>query len=180
MDKRPDPYARLGALVRQAREDARLTQTQLSELMSARLGEKFAQSLVAANEQGAGWGGRDGRLPAAYADVLNIPRVEVQRALDLAADDAGEPVTFADMVRNDPSLDDSSKHHLINQYGLLRAASAHNRAKPSSLSQTGRPSRNEIEAMDLPRWAKDVLLAELEAAEDGDDEERPMSRVVNI
>lgn len=178
MDKR-DTWVELGRLVRSARDEAGLSQPQLAALLSDYLGEKYAQSLVSDNERGDGWGGRDGRLPAAYAAVLNIPSHDIQRALGLPdLGDAVEPRTFADYVRADPTLDDTSKQHLISQYGLLRAATTYNRSRPTPL-RADRPTRDEIEGMDLPRHMKDLLLAEL-AATEPDDEEPLMSRVSNI
>jgi transcriptional regulator with XRE-family HTH domain len=164
MDQSHDVWVELGALVKKAREDAGLSQPYVADLLAAHLGDKFTQGMVSANESGQRWGGR-GELIAAYARVLNISIVAVERALRLPPPrDASEPLTFADMVRADPSIDEESKRHLINQYGLLRAATAHNRTRPSGLHKAGRPTRDEIEARDdIPRDVKDMLLADLEA-----------------
>lgn len=129
MEKR-DAWVELGALVKNARKAAGLTQPQMAALLAAELGEQFTQGMVSENEGGKGWGARP-RLPAAYGRILNIS-TEVQAALGLPDLGDSPPETFADKVLADPSLDDAAKQHLIQQYALLQAATRHHRANPSA------------------------------------------------
>lgn len=160
----------VGALVKECRERVGLTQGELADRLTEHLGMTVNQTTVSYNEQGRRWGRRP-ELQAAYIEVLGISEAEWRATLGYSPPTAiPRSLDFTAIVRADPALDEESKDHLINQYGLLRAATAHNRLITTGLAE-GQPTREEIEAMGLPRRMKDLLLADLEAAERASDEE---------
>lgn len=149
-----------------------MTQVEVADAVSLITGRTLKQGKVSEHERGI-WGrGAIEDFAGAYGRVLGIPQERIVAVLGYDVPGGGGAAervpTFEELVRNDPALDEESKSHLINQYGLLRAASAHNRARQrdSSLHKTGKPTAEEIEAMDLPRHMKDLLLEDLRATEE--------------
>lgn len=117
----------LGGLVKKYREMRGLSQTAVAELLSRETETTVNQNIVSENEKGRRWTKRP-ELPAAYARILGIPRAEVQEAMGLPDEGVRENPTFAQLVEADPTLTRAAKDHLISQYGLLQAASSHQRA----------------------------------------------------
>lgn len=132
MDKsRRDIEVELGALIRNARNALGLTQDEVVELVSVAADKRISQNKVSEHERGR-WGkGAIEDYAAAYAHALRIPEEQMREVLGYTPPGGGPALpTFEEQVRADPTLDDRSKEHLINQYALLQAASRHNRAHP--------------------------------------------------
>lgn len=126
---RNDVYVALGALIEEYR--GAMTQGTVAQLLSDYLGRNISQNTVSAHINGQRWGDNPD-LIGAYAAVLNIPVAVMHRTIGLPlSDDPGSPPppppTFKSIVEADPSLSAAAKEHLVNQYGLLQAASAHER-----------------------------------------------------
>lgn len=130
---RRDIEVELGILIRNARRALGLTQDELAEMVAVATDRRLTQGKVSEHERGQ-WGkGAIEDFAAAYAHALRIPEEQMRGVLGYTPVGAtlGLP-TFEEHVRADPTLDDRSKDHLINQYALLQAASRHNRAHPSA------------------------------------------------
>lgn len=132
--------AALGALVRKYR--GTLTQAAVAELVSHEIGERVTQGMVSDHENGRRWR-NNSDLPGAYARALRIPQAEVIAALGFSSSEDEPPQTFAQIVRNDPTLSRAAKEHLLNQYHLLQLASAQERAGHPILSEI--PTEDEDE-----------------------------------
>lgn len=120
--------AALGELVRKYRGG--MSQTTVADLVSRELegDQTVTQGQVSDHESGRRWSGNPD-LPGAYGRALNIPQDELYTALGLPPPSAAtKALTFAEIVERDPTLSKAAKDHLLNQYGLLQAASAHERA----------------------------------------------------
>lgn len=143
--KRNDVYVALGELVEEYAGG--MTQATVAQLLSDHLGRNVLQSTVSDHMRGQRWGDNP-ELIGAYAAVLNIPTMVMQRVIGLPSpDDIEEPVqapTLASLVEADSTLSETAKAHLLNQYGLLQAASAHERSTrkpadtPSATRKKGR------------------------------------------
>lgn len=133
--------SRLGPLIRTYRSALGLTQADLSELVGQETGDgsRPSQGKVSEHEGGEWKKGAIENFAAAYGRALGIPEQEIADAIGFTPPGSSPPrPTFEDIVRADPSLDEASKQHMINQYGLLRAASRHNRTRsPSPDRATG-------------------------------------------
>lgn len=134
MDKtRREINAELGSLIKNARLGLGLTQGEVAELVSVAASKSISQPKVSEHENGD-WGkGAIEDYAAAYGHALRIPEEQMRAVLGFTPPGAIPALpTFEEMVRADSSLDEKSKEHIINQYGLLQAASRHNRAHPSA------------------------------------------------
>ena len=134
MDKtRREIEDELGSLIKNARRGLRLTQDEVVELVSVAANKRITQGKVSDHENGK-WGkGAIEDYAAAYGHALRIPEEQMRAVLGYTPPGAIPTLpTFEETVRADPTLDEKSKDHIINQYGLLQAASRHNRAHPSA------------------------------------------------
>jgi len=126
----------LGALIRQHREQHGLSQDAVAELLrhEVEAGVKPSQGLVTSNEAGKrlSW-----QLVGAYARVLAIPMEKVNAAIGYGEPaEHREPRTWREVIEADPTLSESAKAHLVNQYGLLQLASAQERATKSVANES--------------------------------------------
>lgn len=140
---RNDVYVALGELIEKYR--GTMSQATVAQLLSDRLGRTVSQATVSAHENGQRWGDNP-ELIGAYAAVLGIPTVVMQRTIGLPApDDNGNPplmtTTLREIVEADPTLSDAAKEHLVKQYGLLQAASAHGWEKAEKAEKSAAPAR---------------------------------------
>lgn len=130
----------LGSIVREYRERAGLIQQQLADRLTASSGQKVGQGKVSKMELGEAWGDNLD-LIAHYVRVLDIPPLLMAKAAGFPVPDGpgGTPApTLRDLVEADPTLSRASKDHLINQYGLLQAAS---RAEPDAPAKNPRATK---------------------------------------
>lgn len=123
-------YERAGELIQ--RYQGGLTQTAVAELVNGAL---KAEKKTARITQGMVSSHRKGQklsleLCRAYVVALNIPEREMIAALGYPSAMTGgkTPGTLEEFIERDPTLSKAAKEHLINQYGLLRLASAQERA----------------------------------------------------
>lgn len=129
MSRETPGWGTLGLLIRKRREELRLSQHALAELVSNYLGTPFHQTGVSENEKGNRWERRP-ELVGAYMEVLRLSDSEVNAALyGTRAAEEGRRMTFEEFVMSDPSLSDAAKAHIVNQYGLLQEASAYSRTQ---------------------------------------------------
>lgn len=133
MDKsRRDIEVELGILIRTARKTLGLKQIDVAELVSTDTGRRVTQGMVSDHENGKWAKGNIEDFVGGYGRALRIPQEQLRDVLGHAPVGGSSPLpSFEELVKADPSLDDRSKDHLINQYALLQAASRHNRAHPS-------------------------------------------------
>lgn len=118
----------LGALIKQYREDAGLKQAPVAELLTRELGRPIRQTLLSELERGNRWSTVEPEMYGAFARVLNIPEdLMVETAMHITRSGEDRPKSWREVIEGDPTLSDAAKTHLINQYGLLQAASAHER-----------------------------------------------------
>ena len=120
----------LGALVKRYREDAGLKQAPVAELLTRELGRPIRQTLLSELERGNRWSAVEPDIYGAFSRVLNIPEDEmVETAMHITRPGTDPaPKSWREIIEGDPTLSPAAKSHLINQYGLLQAASAHERA----------------------------------------------------
>jgi transcriptional regulator with XRE-family HTH domain len=129
----------LGALIKRYREDAGLKQAPVAEMLSRELGRTIRQTFLSELERGNRWSATEPDIYGAFSRVLNIPEDEmVEVAMHITQSNGPtRPQTWREIIEADPSLSDAAKAHLIAQYGLLQAASAHERSTKSSGSSSG-------------------------------------------
>ena len=134
MDKtRREIEVELGSLIKNARDALGLTQDDVAKTVSTATGRRLTQGKVSEHERGI-WGrGAIEDFAAAYGHALRISQEQMREVLTFTPPGTIPSLpSFEEMVRADPTLDERSKDHIINQYGLLQAASRHNRAHPSA------------------------------------------------
>ena len=130
--------AALGALIRKYREDAGLKQAPVAELLSREIGRPIHQSFLSELERGRRWSAIESDIYGAFVRVLNIPEDQmVETAMHISRAGSDLPKSWREVIEEDPSLSTAAKEHLINQYGLLQAASAHERnTRPAPANET--------------------------------------------
>ena len=125
----------VGTLIRNRRNELGINQATLADLLAAELGTPVNQTTISANENGQRWRDRP-ELLGAYISVLRLDvlsTLQTVYGVGLAAEqDRSDAPTFEELVRADSTLDEDSRQHLINQYGLLRRASAYARKNPEA------------------------------------------------
>lgn len=121
-----DRWREMGRLVRRARTTRGLGQEDVADRLQAYMDKPFLQAKVSKNEAGREW---SLDLVRAYTKVLNLPTSDVMAIVMGAEDGPAATVgsTFEQLVHSDPTLTDEAKQHLVNQYALLREASAYAR-----------------------------------------------------
>lgn len=130
---RRDIEVELGHLIRDARRALGLNQEDVAEMVSVDAERRLTQGKVSDHENGRWQRGAIEDFVGSYGRVLRISEERLKEVLGfIPPGSTPTPPTFEELVRSDPSLDERSKDHLINQYGLLQAASRHHRANPSS------------------------------------------------
>jgi transcriptional regulator with XRE-family HTH domain len=133
MDRtRRDIEVELGSLIRNARKALGFTQDDVARLVSVAADRPLTQGKVSEHENGRWQQGSIENFAAAYSHALRIPEETMRETLGFTPPGAQPPPpSFEELVRADPTLDEPSKDHIINQYALLQAATRHNRQHPS-------------------------------------------------